>query len=372
MKTSVKASVPINCGISLLLFYSCFLFLLAIFIQDNASAAVLRKGVSSSIFGYQIGSTLNFDFSKSFISGYINFQKERPTFVSLDDNLDIKNEFLFYLNQFKKSFTPKYFLIELDYCPLTSLGLYLYENRKNLYNDFELDFKNKYFGLSQTHLNFIELLTTRYEYPYSISFFIGEILTFVNPTSAQGLQKLHHEEDKDNESSTDFTSYNDNINKQSGSAIMGHVLTLGNAKLIRMDKKRNYWFQYSYKIKGVNTNQNSQKKWVFQIGYIYNQNRIFFDAIQFQIARDWTTRFDTSFLANLKLEYIFNIPVENANVRKGIEKLTSFQKIILGRNFHFKKIILGVDFGVKWELFKNNGDSVFSETSFILAPNLSW
>ncbi|MBF0360722.1 MAG: hypothetical protein HQK49_06910 [Oligoflexia bacterium] len=316
--------------------------------NNSAQAAIYKKGIASDLFGYQIGSTINLDLSKSFLSGYINFQKERHSFEKIDDTIDIKNEFLFYLNQFKKSFTPKYFLIELDFCPLTSAGLYLYEHEKNIYNDFEMDFKYKNVGLQRTHLNFIELLTTRYEYPYSLSFFLGEILTFVD-------------KDPSNTSS-----------QQTGSAIMGHVLTVGNEKLIRMDQKQNYWFQYSYKIKGTNSTQDSQKKWGFQIGYIYNQNPLFFDAVQFQMIRDWTTHLDKSLLANFKVEYIFNIPVESATVRKGIEKITSFQKIILGRNFHFKKLIVGIDFGIKWELFKLNRESVFSETSVILAPNLSW
>jgi hypothetical protein len=183
---------------------------------------------------------------------------------------------------------------------------------------------------------------SRYEQPYSFSLFLGDILPF---KSAQG---------------------------QSGSAIMGHVFTIGGKRNIKIKAQNDKWFQYSYKIKGSNSTDLTEKKWKFELGYLYHENKLFFNAFIFEVVRDFTTKNSDEILANLKIEYSFNIPTSIVKEASGIKRFTTFQKIIIGRNFPFSTFTLKIDAGVKWELYKQSNGSPFSETAFIVGPNISW
>ncbi|MBF0208847.1 MAG: hypothetical protein HQK53_18440 [Oligoflexia bacterium] len=316
-------------------------------------AAILNKGVGTRIAGHYVGSTIELDLSKSFLNGYIDLQK-RPIPVEYSlEHFDLQDEFLFYIRQLSQSFSPKYFLIEVDAYPLTNLGLHVYQNKQRTFHDWEFAITSHQIGLKRTRINVLELITTRYETPYSFSFFLGEILTLVSPKNEGPSTK--------------------GAPAQTGNAIMGHVITFGDRRLMKMEELHDKWLHYSYKIKGEDNNPTLPKKWGLQLGYLHHQNTRFFNGVTFNVVRDWTApAFISSWLANLKLDYQFLVPLNRISGTRGLQKYTSFQKILLGRNINFQSFILGLEFGIKWECFKIGGEVVFSETSVILAPNISW
>ena len=161
--------------------------------------------------------------------------------------------------------------------------------------------------------------------------------------------------------------------RQSGSAVMGHVFSVGNKRVIKLTKHIDKWFQYSYKIKGTYATKNYKKRWTFEIGYLSHQNNQFFDGLVLNMIRDWASLKDKSFLANFKLEYSLSLPLKREN-RVGFRKYSTFQKLIIGRNYHIGKHVLTLEMGLKWEVFKDNTrkSGNFSETQLILAPSLNW
>lgn len=315
------------------------LLILLLLLQPFIVEAGYKRGVGTRWKGHLIGSTFDLDFSKTYISGYFDFAEKRLSLTDLNERTSLQDEMLFYLRQFQTTLQPQYFLVEGDLYPMTTLGSYLYRKKDNFYHNFDIH-------MNQISTNLIELGATRYETPYSLSFFVGNILQLTDP--------------------------NEKEKKQAGSAVMGHVITIGNRSLIRLRTEENRWIEYAYKIKGQNNTEFSQTQWKFQVGYTYNDNNRFFQAIVFNIGRDRSSTLDSSLLANLKIEYNFNIPTEKVKSNNSLKKLTSFQKIVVGRNFHFKDFILKMDFGMKWELFKERGDQTFSETTVIMAPNITW
>ncbi|MBF0313477.1 MAG: hypothetical protein HQK50_04920 [Oligoflexia bacterium] len=328
------------------------LFLILVY-TNTLDASIYKKGLGTRVLGHYLGTTLDLDFSKSFMSVYVDFQKRPTPVLHSIEQISINDEFLFYLKQFKNSFYPKYFLVEFDYFPLTNFGLYMYEDHRARYSEMEVKFRSSRIKMmKETEINAIRLITTRYEMPYTFSFFLGEILAFVTSETS--------EEDRP-------------ITTQTGSAIMGHVLTIGNERLIQMEKRKDYWLQYMYKIKGTDDNPHAQKRWVFQLGYIHHKNEQFIDAFLFNIARDWAMLFNQSWLANLKIDYFFSVPAHSAKNARGLQKYSNFQKLVFGRNFNLGSVVLGLEGGIKWETFMNNlNDDIFSETSVILSPNISW
>jgi hypothetical protein len=331
-----------------------FLLILIFSRPHQSSYGFYRKGYGTEIFGRHFGSTLEIDFSKSYISGYLDFSERKLKARKLTEKNTLNREIKFYSEMFLSALVPKYLLLEADFFPLTNLGIYLNQPEKRELDNYEIH-------LDKTDVNPIRLMASRYEEPYSYALFLGEIFPFYDVESSQ-----------DDAEETKKENKNLNI-KQSGSAIMGHVFSVGSKSVINLIGVTNHWFQYVFKIKGSNETATSKRKWTFQAGVVNHESEYFFDSLIFQFQRDIASKNDPSFFNNLKIDYIFQIPIEQVKSDVKFHSYTNFQKIIFGRNIYINNVIISLDFGFKWEVFKElNESKTFSRTSIIIAPNISF
>ncbi len=307
-----------------------------LFISVLAQSALYKKGLGKFIYKKHIGLTLQLDLLKSYLSTHINFATMNKPIVRRK-KMSLKKEMFFYGKIVRKSLLPKFFLVEFDYFPLTSFGVYYKKHQNESYQDFNLS--------NESDLNFIKLISSKYERPYSLSFFLGDIIPFFSYSKKR--EKV-----------------------QSGSSIVGHVFTLGRRTIFNLELKSDKWFQYGYKIKGTDISKKDKKKWSLELGFIKHENSLFYDSIVLNLVRDSASRVSRSIAQNLKIEYFYHFAYNNRKSLNGIKKFTTFQKLVFGRNFPFKKFIFGLDFGIKWEAFNNIEKE--SDLTFILAPNISW
>ena len=313
-----------------------YLFTLLLLVTSVANGGIYTQGWGTKLLGRHIGATLNLDLKKSFVSGYFDLKGRNREPIKLPDHkMGFAQEISFYGKLAYKSLIPSYFLVELDTYPLTASTVWLKKNQRDFYDSSEVE-------ISETKFNPIQLIGSRYEKPYSLSMFLGEILPIVT-----------------------------NSGQQSGATIMGHVVTLGNKSILKLDEKKDHWLHYAYKIKGGENKGGIKKKWNFQFGYVNHTNPHFIDAYTFVLIRDWANKNDPSFWANFKVEWTTHFHREELNRDKNLEEFVSYQELILGKNFPFHSFIINLDFGIRWQLYRENFGTL-SETTLIASPNITW
>jgi hypothetical protein len=324
--------------------FSFTLFFL-LFNTTNTNAALYRKGFGTKIFDRHLGSTVGLGPVKSWASIYFDFNKNRRKSVVQrelnKENSTFINEAKFYASQFKKTLTPSYLLFEFNLFPVTIAGSLFKSKASDSYHKFDFQFGDK-------NYNVVDILATRYDRPYSYTVFLGEIIPY-------------------------FSKKNDDKKtiQQSGSSIMGYLLSYGPKKTFKLIEKENHWLQLSYKIKGKTRKGFEKKGWTFEAGYLKNSNNLFFDALTFYIVRDRSSMKDHSFFSNLKLEWFFNLPMKKYDEIKQ-STFTTYQKIVIGKQIPYKKYLIGLEFGFKWERYKISRSSTETETNYFLIPTIKW
>ncbi|MBG09422.1 MAG: hypothetical protein CME68_11740 [Halobacteriovoraceae bacterium] len=337
---------------------SNFKFIFTVFVlffSLNGNAYLYRKGWSSKIGSKKLRYTVGASVMKTYFNASLNFSKVRPQKRSLDKKYDFKKELDFYYEQFKKSLSPKFLLFQADYYPFTNLGIYLKKKHHGFYSRFDLD-KDKVW-------NMVEIIGTKYKVPYQFSFFLGNLEPYY-VAEPKGVKKAKKGKRK--------------RPSQSGSALSGLVLSFATDRLVKLDQYTNKWFNLSYKFKGNNRTKDTKKSWTLELGYLKNNNEIFYDGLSLYLKRDWASKNDPSLLANLIMEYRSIIPTNNQESLRGARKITTFQELTLGRNFTNFKLFgmkfksLKIEGGMRWEVYKLSGNDSTEERNYYLIPSFSW
>ena len=326
-------------------FIAVFLFILAV---RPLSAELLKKGWGWHPFERYLGVTLSFNPDKSYLSTYIDFKKRKPV------DLSTTGELTLYRRLFLKSLLPSFVLLELTYYPLTDLGGFLFKHKRSTYNRFGFDSPDVG-NRGNFNINLIGAMASRYETPYALSLFLGDIIPFF------------------------IKSKNREANSpplQAGSALMGFVLTFGQRRMKQLEILSDNWFHLSWKVKGNRKTPDRKMAWRYQIGYLYHSNHEFINAITFSALRDkaTTNKMEFSLLNNSKVEYLFHIPVERVSKGNDLTEFTTFQKIVAGINFPLSSLyILTMEIGFKWQAIKNlDEETPESDFSLIFIPGLKW
>ena len=334
-----------------------FIFLTLLF-SLNSNAYLYRKGWSSKIGNKKLRYTFGASLGKTYFNTSLNFSKVKPKKRSLEKKYDFKKELDFYYEQFKKSLSPKFLLFQADYYPFTNLGIYLKKKQHGIYSRFDLD-KDKVW-------NMVEIIGTKYKVPYQFSFFLGNLEPYYVADSKVVKTSQKNKKVKRKRPS------------QSGSSLSGLVLSFATDRLVKLDQYTNKWFNMSYKFKGNNRTKETKKSWTLELGYLKNNNQVFYDGLSLYLKRDWASKYDSSIMANLIVEYRSIIPTNNKASLRGPRKITTFQEITLGRNFTNFKLFgmkfksLKLEGGMRWEVYKLQGNNSTEERNYYLIPSFSW
>jgi hypothetical protein len=351
------------------------IFLLFSVFMQSANGEVFKKGWGWRPFDKYFGLTLSLNPDKSYVSTYFRFADEKPVDLSTTKESDL------YLNLFLKSLLPSYILCELTYYPLTELGGYLYKNKKSVYDNFGFN-SPSLGGRGHIYLNIIAAMASRFEAPYMVGLFLGDIVPFfLNST------KKNESSSKEDEKST---LEKQNFS-QSGSALMGFAISFGHRRMKLMQILEDNWFHLAWKVRGRRIRKTNKLTWRYEIGYFHHQNKEFIKAFSFSFLRDKATfsKKGFSLLHNSKIEYTFHVPLEriskahSAKNEDGsesytdsldISRYTTFQKVVVGVNFPLRnKLIFTTEMGFKWEAIKDlKKERPKSEFSAIFVPGLKW
>ena len=331
------------------------LFIFVFIFSLNSNAYLYRKAWSSKIGDKKIRYTFGASVGKTYFNTSLNFSKIKPKKRSLEKKYDFRKELDFYYEQFKKSLRPKFLLFQADYYPFTNLGIYLKKSHHSFYSRFDLD-KDKVW-------NMVEIIGTKYKVPYQFSFFLGNLEPYyVSDIRVKNKKKKGKRKRP----------------SQSGSSLSGLVLSFATDRLVKLDQHPNKWFNLSYKFKGNNRTKETKKSWTMELGYLKNNNEVFYNGLSLYLKRDWASKNESSILANLLMEYRAIIPTNNMESLRGPRKVTTFQELTIGRNFTNFKLFgmkfksLKIEGGMRWEVYKVNSTDSTEERNYYLIPSFSW
>jgi len=176
---------------------------------------------------------------------YIPFNDENiPT-------VELKNERAIYLALLKNAFSPSFFVLELSVNPLPILGVYLKEHEPNFYNDTQVT----------EDLNLIETITEGFEEPYSLTFFLGNVIKFTLP----------------NETRTKV------INK----GFSGFLISIGDQHIRSNTQFKDHWMELEWKLKGDRRIGDIYHSFSFRIGAKNHENKNIKSSYYFGLRREF-------------------------------------------------------------------------------------
>ena len=191
-------------------------------------------------------------------------------FIDLDSDRNISdgnhmNEREIYSKMFLKTFHPNIFLVELSVHPMNIAGTYY--RKKN-----EDEYDNKHVN----DFNMVKALTAGFEEPYSLTFFLGNMMVFTK---------------------------NNGERVGKNRAYMGYMLTVGNKSIKDNREHNDKWANFEFKLKGTREKNNQDLDWSFRVGSRIHSNHDFVDTVYFGARRSsidykksiWSIFYNSSF-----------------------------------------------------------------------------
>ena len=295
-------------------------------------------GIQKRAAGYLIGGQFTFDFYKPFASAYINLERfSEPMIIQSGGEREI------YAKLGSQLYLPKFILFQATLYQLSALSSYLETDLPTTYHRFDTVY----------NLNVLRALGGSFEEPYSFSLFLGNITFLGYSAKDEGKQKKL---------------------KQSGSALAGFLVSIGNHQICDNIYLRDRWYQYELMLVGKLDEKYVRRiSWNFRIGFKQNNIDLFHNVILLAIERSHSTwqksRF--SLLKNSIFAYKTYTPISYGdNPPVLIYHHLSYGKKLPVDLFN-KKIFFILGGGVKWEwtyLYDRLANTFTSKPS----GNLTW
>lgn len=289
------------------------------------TASILSAEVSPVEFDYEL------DAYYSNVSAFINL--DRDTNITDGTRLTEKQ---IYTKLLHNTFSPNIFLIEASFHPMAWGGIWY---RKN--------FPTKYTQATINDFNIIKAITAGWEEPYSLSFFIGNMLVFKRRNA-------------------------DHIGKNR--AYMGLLCTLGNRTIKDNLQYNDNWVNIEYKLKGTRELIGKDLDWSFRAGYRYHKSNDFTNTLYLG-ARRSSINFSKS-LWSICYNSAFDTLIE---VDDKLFTLTKAQ-ILLEKKWPIYRwgehVTLGLGIGYLYYGKHRYSDRLqkegYNAHQLILRPNLKW
>ncbi len=164
------------------------------------------------------------------------------------------------------------------------------------------------------------------------------------------------------------------LQKQSGSAFAGFLVSTGNHQICDNIYLTDQWYQFELMLIGELKEKNIRKmSWNFRIGIKYHKNKIFRDVFVFAIERNHSIWQNTGFLLlkNSIFKYKAYVPTSvSDNPPLLVYHCFSYGKKIPVKLFN-KKIFLILAGGIRWEWIYRY-DSNLNDFESKPAGNLVW
>jgi hypothetical protein len=148
------------------------------------------------------------------------------------------------------SLVPHYMYVQGDVYPLPMLGTWLKSHSPHTYNKADLQ---------NTGVNLVESSTTRYQEPWALSVFLGNIADLQRPGQSQGANNVGY----------------------SGWLISGGTQHLDDNVLVQDD-----WYRIEWQVRGDLLDQGAKFSWDFRIGSKFNANPYVTDVVYVGMQRD--------------------------------------------------------------------------------------
>lgn len=293
--------------------------------------------------GYHVGGQLTFDIYKPYASIYLNMKRrQKPVVLQKGEEREI------YARLGRRLIFPGYLLFQATGYPLSALSSYLETDRYNTYNRF-----NFYFDL-----NVLRSVCAGSEEPYALSLFLGNVLFLANQDSSE------------------------NRLKQSGSALVGFLISTGRHQIYNNIYLYDNWYQVELMLIGnLNEPKRRRMSWNFRIGAKFRQNKFLRDVFTLSIERshtDWRTT-GWSLVKNSIFKYRAQIPIPSS----GDEPPAASHLLSYGKKFPInlsnKKMFFVLGFGMRceWVRFYNHDPGQFdpdsrSQLTWLIQPNIEF
>ncbi len=246
-------------------------------------------------------------------------------------------EYQIYEDLFLHTFNPNIFLIEFAIHPLPLMGI---GYRKH----HEAQYEKSY--IKELNLNPVQTITTGFEEPYSLSFFVGRMMTFKRTDS-------------------------DHIGKNR--AYIGYLVSVGDYTI--KDNRAIYdkWVNAEVKLKGTKEMDEHSLDWSFRFGGRFHDNTNFTNSLYLGARR---SRIDfehplMSWIYNSAFDVMIASPADELNLmqfRMVIEKKWPIDKV--------NKITFGLGVGYEYDAnSKYRGELVdegVTNHKLIIRPNITF
>lgn len=188
--------------------------------------------------------------------------------------LNEKNEWEIYKTLFKKSFLPRFMVMETSINPAPYFGTIVKQEAQNFYQSMKVT-KN---------LNLVQAVTAGFEEPWAYSLFLGDVV--------------------------DFTTKNQ-MGESKGKGYLGTLISMGNFHIKDNLLVHDEWLEMEGKMKGDNFTTDRTMKWSFRGGLKFHRNVDIADTLYLSFRR---SRIDFKrrgggyfFIENSGFEYTFHI-----------------------------------------------------------------
>ncbi len=262
------------------------------------------------------------------ISWVKGFDGKKIPVISNLDELDI------YKTLIQESLSPDFILFEASVNPLPILGVHLREQ----YPEFYRTSKNR-----AIDSNLIEAVTSGFEEPYALSFFMGRVVRFAPP--------------KGMKTEGDDRGY------------IGYLLSVGTHHIQHNVLIRDDWLEVEWKIKGNRETELQHLSWSFRAGAKFHSHPEIGDSVMLGIHRDRVdfTRKQGAFLQDIGFDYRMEFLQKNLH--------PSRQQLIVDKYWPLNqdKLTFSLGFGLIWESDVRYTGSLADNQkrwSVVLRPNL--
>ncbi|MBN1621897.1 MAG: hypothetical protein JW871_04835 [Endomicrobiales bacterium] len=271
-----------------------------------------------------------FDPYYSYLEIYTSLTKKPLPYLKEEDESEI------YKYLWKRSFIPRFLLLEISCYPFPMLGVAVKKNYNGFYNNMSVS----------DDLNLIESMCAGFEEPTAFSFFLGNLVSF----QPKGVSK-----------------------DIKGKAYMGYLASIGSFHIKNSELIEDKWFELEWKIKGDKITEKRTISWSYRIGTKQHDHSDIKDVLYFSIFRD---RVDfkeqkKSIFNNASFEYKIDIDY------KELQAITHF--LLIGKSFPHKtkKFAFQIKFGFlleKGEKYTGALKNLETEDNlyFMIRPNIKF
>lgn len=138
-------------------------------------------------------------------------------------------ELKIYRDLFLGSLIPRFLLLEASVNPLPCLGVFIKKNYRSFYDDSQ----------PSEGLNLVKAVTAGLEQPYAFSFFLGDVINFLQPNQTSLV---------------------------SNKGYMGYLVSTGNYTIWNNEAISDNWLGLEWKVKGDRSNDSQSLHWSFRVG----------------------------------------------------------------------------------------------------------